>query len=390
MTSASSENGESPPPAERTGSRPTPSSDGRLRRSVLRAVVRNLRSEPAPDAEIEEPPQRVGSYARWLPVLRALPGALVGLFALSFAWDFPGMQISLAGHTMQVEGLLRIVTVSGLIGFGTNWLAITMLFRPRDPRPLVGQGLVPEQRERVAWRLAQAVSDELINEAIIVEKIRESGLAARYRDLTLSIADDVTDDDGFRRALKRRLRDALREALSDDDVQERIVAFTTEQLEVNARGLPGLALSTYRTFSEDAFQEQVRAAVERLPDAVGPLVDEIDPLLDALPERLRERADDIEDLITQLVVRFVGTIDIERIVLENVRAYDEQQLETLLKRTTNEQLTYIKYLGAVLGVVGGLVIWQPAASLLLLASGGLLLYAADEILFRMQRPASGA
>ncbi len=378
---SSPESSESAPPVE---SADAPWQGTGLRRAVLRAVVRNLPSEPPADVQAEEPPRRVGSYAQWLPLLRAIPWLLGAVFALSFAWDFPGRQITVFGHTMVVEGLLRTLTVSGLIGFGTNWLAITMLFQPRDPRPIVGQGLIPEQRERVAWRLAQAVSDELINEAIIVEKIHETGLAARYRDLALSVAEDVTDDDAFRRELKAVLRRSLRDVLADGDVQRRIVDFTAEQLEENTRGLPGLALQTYRMVNEDRFQAQLREAVERLPHSIAPLVDEVDPFLDSVPNRLRERADDIEELITQLVVRFVETIDVQRIVLDNVRSYDERQLENLLKRTTNEQLNYIKYLGAVLGVVGGLVIWEPAASLILLTVLGLALWAVDEGLYRMR------
>ena len=383
VSSSSAEStSETAPPVERDE---VPRRGTGLRRAVLRAVVRNLPSEPPADVQAEEPPRRVGSYAQWLPLLRAIPWLLGAVFVLSFAWDFPGRQITVFGHTMVVEGLLRTLTVSGLIGFGTNWLAITMLFQPREPRPIVGQGLIPEQRERVAWRLAQAVSDELINEAIIVEKIHETGLAARYRDLALSVAEDVTDDAAFRRELKAVLRRTLRDVLEDGAVQRRIVDFTAEQLEENARGLPGLALQTYRMVNEDRFQAQLREAVERLPHSIAPLVDEVDPFLDSVPSRLRERADDIEELITQLVVRFVETIDVQRIVLDNVRSYDEQQLENLLKRTTNEQLNYIKYLGAVLGVVGGLVIWQPAASLILLTAVGLTLWAVDEGLYRMRK-----
>ena len=167
-------------------------------------------------------------------------------------------------------------------------------------------------------------------------------------------------------------------------MQRRITSFTAEQLEENVRGLPGLALQTYRTFSEERFQAQIREAVGRLPTSVAPLVDEIDAVLDSVPTRLSERSDDIEELLTQLILRFVETIDVQKIVLDNVRAYDERQLEDLLKRTTNEQLTYIKYLGAVLGVVGGLVIWQPVASLLLLTTLGLGLWGLDEGLYRMR------
>ena len=363
---------------------------GRLRRLIVDTVQRHLPEPSEQRGRVEEPPRKVGTYARWLPVLRAVPWVLGAVFAASFAWDFPGVEVTVFGWTVVVEGLLRITAVSGLIGFLTNWLAITMLFQPREPRPLVGQGVIPSQRERVAYRLAEAVSDELINEAIIMEKIHESVLAAKYRDLALSVARDVTEDEAFRRELKQVTADYLRDVLSSEEVRERIVDFTETQIEKNAgEGLPGLALRLYRTFGEDAFQARLREAVSRLPEAVDPLMQEADAVLDRLPEQIERRADEIEDLITQIVLRFVEAIDVQRIVLENVRNYDERQLEALLKRTTNEQLNYIKYLGGVLGVVGGLVIWAPVVSLIALTAIGLAIYAVDEALYRSASGDSG-
>jgi hypothetical protein len=364
--------------------RPRSASLGRLRDLVLDTVGHHL---PASDDEapsIDEPPRRTGSYARWLPVLRALPWVLGAAFAVSFAWDFPGVTLTVASYTVVLEDLLRYTTVSGLIGFGTNWLAITMLFRPRQERPIVGQGLVPAQRERVAFRLAQAVSDELINKRIIMQKIRESGLAAQYRDLLVAVAGDVVTDDEVRRELKGLLRGVLRDVLSTPEVQDRVADFTAEQIERNADGLPGVAFRTYRLFGEEDFQQRLREAARSLPDAIDPLLDELDPVLDRVPAHLERHGDAIEELLTELILRLVDTIDIERIVFENVRAYDEQQLEMLLRRTTNEQLNYIKYLGAVLGVVGGLIIWAPAAALAFFTTVGLAIYAVDEALFRAQ------
>lgn len=365
------------------------SSVDRLRDRILSTVTHHL--PPAQDgtASIEEPPKRTGSYARWLPLLRVTPWILAAAFVFSFVWDFPATTLSVAGYSIGLENLLRYTTVSGLIGFGTNWLAITMLFRPREERPIVGQGLVPSQRERVAYRLAQAVSEELINKEIIVAKIRESGLAARYRDVLVSVAGDVITDPNVRRELKGLLRTMLRDLLSDPTVQDRIADFTAEQMENNVEGLPGVAFRTYRLFGEEDFQERLRTAARRLPDSIGPLLDEIDPVLDRLPAYLERRGEAIEDLISQLILRLVDTLDVQRIVFENVRAYDEKQLEMLLRRTTNEQLNYIKYLGAVLGIVGGLIIWAPAAALTVVITIGLLVYAADEILFRA-RSESGA
>jgi uncharacterized membrane-anchored protein YjiN (DUF445 family) len=369
-------------PATTDGSSVDASSFDRLRDLVIDTVSHHLPRSDEGTPSVEEPPKRTGNYARWLPVLRVLPWLLGALFALSFAWDFPGVTFTVAGYTVTLEHLLRYTTVSGLIGFGTNWLAITMLFRPRDERPIVGQGLVPSQRERVAFRLAQAVSDELINKRIIMEKIRESGLVAHYRDVLVSTAGDVATDDEVRTELKAVLRTVLRDVLSSPSVQDRIADFTAEQMEQNAEGLPGVAFRTYRLFGEEDFQERLRAATRRLPDAIDPLLDEMDPVLDRLPTHLERHGDTIEELLMQIIIRLVSTVDVERIVFENVRAYDEQQLEMLLRRTTNEQLNYIKYLGAVLGMIGGLIIWAPAVSLAVVTTIGLAVYAVDEALFR--------
>jgi hypothetical protein len=42
-----------------------------------------------------------------------------------------------------------------------------------------------------------------------------------------------------------------------------------------------------------------------------------------------------------------------------------------------EQLSYIKYLGGLLGVLGGLVIWNPIIALSFLAGNALVILALD-------------
>jgi uncharacterized membrane protein YheB (UPF0754 family) len=360
-----------------------------LRALVTRYVRQHLPQTPSARAPMDEPPRAVGTHAAVLPYLRAVPLALAAAFAASFAWDFAGLQLTIWGHTLVFDGLLRIVSVSGLIGFLTNWLAITMLFQPRKPRPLVGQGLVPAQRERIAFRLAEAVSDELISEAIIKEKIHESGLIAEYRGLAVSVTRSVLNDPSFRRELKVLIQEYAEELLASDEVRQRIVDFTEQQIDAHAeRGLAGLALRAYRFVNEDDFRARLHEAVADLPKALPDLLDELDPLLNQLPEKLEASSEEIEDLVAQIVISFVENLDVERIVVENVRAYDERQLEDLLKRTTNEQLNYIKYLGGVLGLLGGLVIWEPVAALTLFGAVGLTIWGLDELLLRLQADAA--
>ena len=363
----------------------------RLQRKVVRRAGRHLlRPGDRGDGTAIDPPSRqVDGYARWLPVLRVLPWLLGALFAVSFVWDFPGVTVTVIGYTVPLENLLRFIAVSGLVGFGTNWLAITMLFRPREPRPLVGQGLVPAQRERVAYRLAQAVSDELINKRIIKEKIRESGLVTQYRDRLMAAAGDVMTDEAVRSEIKALLRKILRDILSTPSVQERIVALTAQQVDAHAGdGLSGLALRAYRFFGEEDFHARLHETVRRLPTSIDPLVEEVDPLLDRLPTELERRSEKVEELLTGIILRLVDTLDVETMIYDNVRAYDERQLEMLLRRTTNKQLNYIKYLGAALGIVGGFIIWAPAVALVAFTTLGLAVYAVDEILYRSRTDAA--
>ena len=126
-------------------------------------------------------------------------------------------------------------------------------------------------------------------------------------------------------------------------------------------------------------------ALAELPQTVTPLLDRIDAALDAVPARVEAHADEIEDAATRAVLSFVEGFDVRAMIADKARTFDEAQLENLLKSTSNEQLKYIKDLGAVLGVFGGLVIWRPVEALALFVTLGLALWAADEALVRARR-----
>ena len=332
------------------------------------------------------PPRMVGRIGQLIPVLSVIPWVLGALFAVSFWWDFDGMAVGLFGQTIAVEGLLKVLTVSGLIGFGTNWLAITMLFQPREKRAIIPQGLIPAQRERVIYRLSEAISRELINADIIKQKIKDSGVIGRYRDLALGVVRGVVEDPGFRADLKDLAQAYATEVLGSEAVRREVARLAVEKVEEQAgKGLGGMALRLYRTFAEDDFQKRVDRALDELPGAVAPLLDRIDTALDAVPEKVEARADEIEEAATTAILSFVEGFDVRTMIAERARTFDEGQLEGLLKSTSNEQLNYIKYLGAILGVFGGFVIWQPIGALVLFVTISLLLWGVDEALVRARR-----
>lgn len=333
-----------------------------------------------------EPPRLVGRIGKVLPYMRIIPWMLTGLFVTSFFWDFPQTTIHLFGESISIQGLIRIVSVSGLIGFFTNWLAITMLFQPREKRAIIPQGLIPAQRERVIYRLAEAVSQELINEDIIKQKIHDSGVIGRYRDLAISTLRGVVEDDGFRTELKNLTSSYVQDVFGSEAVRKKLASIAVEKVEEKAgKGVGGMVLKMYRTFNEDEFQRRIDDAIADIPNAVTPLLDNLDSALDTVPERIEQRADDIEETVTRIVLSFVEGLDVRSMIVDNARNYDEAHLERILKTTSNEQLTYIKYLGGILGLFGGLVIWQPLLSLGVFTALVLMLWGIDEAIVRTRR-----
>lgn len=322
-----------------------------------------------------------------LRILSAVPWLLGSLFLFSFWWDFNGIGGSLFGYTLSFEGLLKIVSVSGLIGFLTNWLAITMLFRPTEKRPILGHGLIPAQKDRIAFRLAQAVSRDLINPEIIKRKIRDSGLVARYRERTTRYIRTVTDNPSFRSDLKELAIGYIHEMLGDPEIKsamaDRVIEELNEALEY--RSFEKVAIRAYTFVKGQHMKDIVEEALAGLPASMEGALQQSDQLLDRLPEKLEEHGEGIESVVTALLYRLVNQLDVHDLVEENLRKYDNDRLTRIIRDATNEQLRYIQYLGAVLGCIGGLVIWEPVISVIGLGLTATVVVVLDGVLYRWSR-----
>ncbi len=331
---------------------------------------------------LERSPPPPGTSIPALFYLQLATYVLPVIFALSFFWDFPGVTVQWWGYAVSLEGVLRILSVSGLIGFLTNWVAVTMLFQPRERRPLLGQGLIPAQREQVVARLAEAISQRLINEELIHQQIEQSGLIPRARHQMLHFIHETIDDREFRTDLKRMITGYVDQVLADPSIHAQISRIVLQQIQQQTKGVSGVVLRFLQQFRAEELESTIETAIRSLPEAMDELLDRWHPFWDTLPDKLEARAHDIEQWVSQAVLHFVRQLDVQGLLITNMTKYDEAQLESLLKHTSNEQFNYIKYLGGVLGVLGGLVIWQPLPALLLFSALGALIWALDEALMR--------
>jgi uncharacterized membrane-anchored protein YjiN (DUF445 family) len=314
------------------------------------------------------PPKKEGKYKILLKLLFLFPLLLIGTFVTSFYWDFNGVQTTVMGFSVEFEGLMRILSISGLIGFLTNWLAITMLFRPAKRRPIFGQGLVPAQKDRIAFRLAAAVSEDLINPDIIKQKIQQSNAISKYRAQATEYIREVIDDPEFRTDLKALAVNYVDEMVAQPEVRANIAESIIHQIENNIEenSFEKVALKAYSFIKGQEMQALVEDALTKLPGGVEKGLDKLDSFLDTLPDKIEANSSTIENIVTSLLYKLINQLDVHALVEDNLREYDEQRLEKLIKNASNDQLQYIQYLGAVLGTLGGFIIWKPIGSLVLL------------------------
>lgn len=70
--------------------------------------------------------------------------------------------------------LILIPLISAFIGWFTNWIAIKMLFHPKEPKKILGitfHGIFPKRQQQFAEKLGKLVSEELLSFKEIEEKI---------------------------------------------------------------------------------------------------------------------------------------------------------------------------------------------------------------------------
>ncbi len=334
---------------------------------LQKQIEKQTDSEQDPVSRIS-PPKKEGKYKILLKLLFLFPLLLIGTFITSFYWDFDGVQTTVLGFSVEFEGLMRILSISGLIGFLTNWLAITMLFRPAKRRPIFGQGLVPAQKDRIAFRLAAAVSEDLINPDIIKQKIQESNAISKYRAQATEYIREVIDDPEFRTDLKSLAVNYVDEMVAQPEVRANIAESIIHQIENNIEenSFEKVALKAYSFIKGQEMQSLVEDALTKLPGGVEKGLDKLDSFLDTLPDKIEANSSTIENIVTSLLYKLINQLDVHALVEDNLREYDEQRLEKLIKNASNDQLQYIQYLGAVLGTLGGFIIWKPIGSLVLL------------------------
>ena len=187
---------------------------------------------------------------------------------------------------------LAFPLIGALIGWGTNWLAVKMIFRPHRPRYVLGirlEGVIPRRRKELAQSVAETVERDLLS-------------PEQIHDLVLS----VVEGENVRALLHERI---------DKLIDEQVAKLG----------------SIVQTFLPKDLVPKLKETLEA----------EVLQFLEGLSGEVRGEMSE--------------RLDIRAMVHERIEGFDVEQLEAIVLRIASKELRHIELLGAVLGGAIGVV-----------------------------------
>jgi uncharacterized membrane protein YheB (UPF0754 family) len=187
---------------------------------------------------------------------------------------------------------ILLPVISAFIGWFTNWIAIKMLFHPREPKKILGitfQGIFPKRQKQFAIKLGKLVSSELLSFTDIEQKISDPENVSKLLPL-----------------LEGHIDTFLREKLTAE--------------------IPMIGM-----LIGDKTISQVK----------GVFIKELEELFPIL--------------MKQYMTTLQHDLDLEKIVIEKVGRFSSDKLEEILNQIMSTEFRFVEIIGAVLGFIIGIL-----------------------------------
>ena len=146
----------------------------------------------------------------------------LSLLSLALLATLGVLRLTGAAYPAWVLNSVLPLLLGGAVGYLTNLIAITMLFRPYDPHddhpagivPFWRQGLVPKHRDELAHKAGRQIADELLTPETIADEVGK-------------LIDRALADEDLQGKLRYSLGPMLREKLPDvvDELTPEIMRF---------------------------------------------------------------------------------------------------------------------------------------------------------------------
>ena len=278
--------------------------------------------------------------------------------------------------------------IGAIIGYGTNRVAIKMIFRPHTAKYIFGvhlpftPGIIPKSRRELAQAIANTVADDLLDPENIrhqlnrpefrqslrawVSKQRAAMLATPFtswpQDVSGLLANIATPVAGAIKRIidqpetRQRIHDAIHEGIRNYMEQHRSARLVPPPVRRGAHNIVDAPIDQVIDDLSDKVTPQgilslIKGSLPSDVSAIGELI-ELSPgtenefddwLTDRLASWLDGQAPDL-----------VAMLDIRRIVQSHIENLDSQAVEAMVLEVAGKHLRWINYFGAALGFILGL------------------------------------
>ena len=269
---------------------------------------------------------------------------------------------------IQIASLILFATIHGYAG---AWLAVRMLFRPRQPFKVFGitlfpQGMIPRHRDRLANAIGKAVGEELVSQETIIEELfGKEFLSRKIQSMVDSYTEELLSQNypSLIEALPVNVRQPVLEAINSLQLKifehiEKVLQSEETVLSISGfverRVDEFLSHRISETFDEEFFNKILGFLETRIRSAVK------EPVLEQkIREFISRRIDDLataqtplgdlftEDAIALLKEKAAGQINpiVHQLAEIATAERTRNQIGTLIKREVHdyyEQLPFFK------------------------------------------------
>ncbi len=277
-----------------------------------------------------------------------------------------------------------------VIGYGTNYIAVKMLFRPKNEVKFLGKtipftpGAIPKGKPRLAKAVGNVVGNTLITKEdiksrLISENAQTAVLGRVHEVLGAEIKTEIMavgklDDEGYSK-LKVRISDTITEQIisSVNSIGiGNIVAVECGKVVREKTQNPMLKMfitddliSSITKMIGDEVQKYIdKNGGTVIGNEVGKKLDDIESrTIISLLESVEITNEKVDETVVKVYRKAVDRaldelfqkLDISKMIEDKINAMDMDQLEELVLQVMKKELDTIVNLGAVIGLVMGLI-----------------------------------
>lgn len=215
--------------------------------------------------------------------------------------------------------------IGAVIGYITNWLAIKMLFRPREAKYIFGMklpftpGLIPKEKSRIANKVGETVGTHLLNSDSLSKALKDDKIKAKFNEVAKEKINQVINSNST-------LEESLKNTLGEN------------YYALKGNMIDNIAKTILESIQEEEFKNKVKFYIvdsikERLNKEPEKIIDFINSnkFREVIINTLEEEK--TRDIIGKALLKEVKTLGkedltIEEVIPENIKPYIEEYVKS--------------------------------------------------------------